>query len=176
MRKLYLLVLLAVCLGESAAAGPTITTIAKAPFHLSSEATFAFMPEPNLRPQKKEFYARIASYLAKSGLKFTDPVTADYFIVVAIKGPGKTVSVQTTSVRSHSDLPPRVEEFQVDESTFGFGLWRRSEFLKGGADPLWTATVFVKAVDFRAHEEDYIRAIFSRIGESYSGHLDDNKP
>ncbi len=192
--------ILCLLVASCATPGPTIETMANAAFHPSPGETYAFLPEPDIRPQKRDLYARASGYLAKTGFTISDPRTADYLIVVAIQGPNRDGFVANSApsferpppklqnsgvwgtftgppalaASSHpSALPPRNESIdsRSDKFAFGFGLFRRDGFDKGNMEPLWTAVVLAVDTDFRAHEEEYILAVFSHVGETHTGHI-----
>lgn len=180
--------------------GPTLSTTAESSFRPSANDTFAFMPEPNMRPQKRDFIIRASSYLAKNGFRISDPKTADYLIAVVITGPatGSTVLVSSdphvstpspvlqnngawgtftgppalTSSSSHpSALPARPKRTDYGKTAFAFGLFRRTDMEKGNAELVWSATVMAVDTEFRAREEEFVVAVFSHAGESFSGPL-----
>jgi len=170
-----LLITISLCLALVGCAGISsdLTSTNDPAFQPGPETSFAFMPEQDMRIQKRMLYDRSVKYLSDIGMKITTPEKADFLIALHITSQIETsVSIEMPALRG-SMLPNQIDSTQkVDgASTFCFKVYRRSELENGNKVSLWEATVTARQVDFQKQEAEFIKAIFRQLGKSYQGKI-----
>lgn len=95
---------------------------------LSKEGPYAFLPENDIRIEKRLLYERASQYLASSGFQMADPERARFLIrVVITTGYSTTLDLETS-------LRPRVTARPDEElTTFRFLVYRRSDIILNSA-------------------------------------------
>jgi hypothetical protein len=169
-----LVIALAAC--ASPKAGLPLRAQSARGIRVTREATFAFLPEPDMQPQKVAFYSRVRGYLQGRGLKIVAPEEAKFLVQVLIEDEASAFFGDPEK----RGISPSSDEDHISVFMF-FVLPNGDRKLIEAASKhdlpaiargnVWRAVTSAPTLMFRQYEEEIITAVFSHLGEDYDGPL-----
>lgn len=130
------------------------------------DGSFAFLPEPNLRPEKQAFYDRMRGYLTGAGYRLVDANASDYLLQVNIVPLSEFLAL-APSTSSYVPPPGAMNLF-----VFMFEVYGPERLRKPQCTPLWRGRVVGVELTqraFRAREKELVLETLSHVGSDYHG-------
>lgn len=148
-----------------------ITVVSDPAYQPGASDSYVFAYHPDIRIEKRLLYDRSTEYLKKSGLRMVDLDSARYLIAVRI-----TSTTIVSAIADYSSSPsrtlPEVDTRTYDgRSLFNFAIYRRNDLAADRVRSVWEATLVARQKDFRENEEQFIREVFSHLGQSHKGKI-----
>jgi hypothetical protein len=157
----YFLILFPLVLSGCLSVVVPVRTVADPQVHLTKQTAFAFLPEPDIRLEKRLFYQRAEAYLLRAGYKFVPEAEADYLVKLTV-----TISTAVT-VSGRSEVTASREH----ATTFTFTVYEREQVDRKKLISIWEGDVSGLQADFRASEEQLVLGVFGHLGEAFQGNI-----